>query len=373
MLFLGELELPDDAGTSLEVQMKLADGLVSLSTGSETLGEWARQEAAVVALGRGAFDLTLGSETLVFRAANPAAFSAKAIPFIDDAEQPASDGFLGRFRNKKKSVEPKRAPEETPPEPDQPQWTEPPLTTTPSTATATAGSMATEPMSTALDTRDFRPSAEPAPFKTVEPSPSNDSGEGPLGRIAEPAASSPLPSVSPATAEAFAEAPPLGRSASPPPKDPDPAPPADPTPDPTAVVAAVRPPEPKPIVIESTPPSPQPPTTVIEPVETFVADTDEIAGIATEIPAPADPSIIGGHGPVLPDLPGLLARLETSIDDLRAGRMEPARGRAIADVVRAMCRAVEVSGPPAKGLAAIADTLDTESFGLGAPFEDEDK
>ena len=38
--------------------------------------------------------------------------------------------------------------------------------------------------------------------------------------------------------------------------------------------------------------------------------------------------------------------------------MEPERGRAIADVVRAMCLAVEVSGGGAKALFSFADKLD---------------
>ena len=85
---------------------------------------------------------------------------------------------------------------------------------------------------------------------------------------------------------------------------------------------------------------------------------------SAESSEPTPPSEAPVPDLALLDLSGLLARLEEAVDDLRSGRMEPARGRAIADVVRAMCRAVEISGQPPKGFSTMADTLDQDVLGF---------
>ena len=325
MLFHGEVELTNDPGSRLPVTLTMDERAVSLSTGEETLGSWGRLDADAVERSRGRYDLTLGGETLVFTPDNAHIFASRGLAFFHEsapADPPA--GFLAKMKTK---------------------WTGRPdeLASAPSTvAQELTPSPSVGPLdaATAASATPSSTPTEPSPFDLAQPSPSKPAPPTPPLGPAEPEASDLQPNSPGATTNtrvALDEERPLVEEPLP----------------------LARIPEP----IEMGSPVWEQPTAGTDAQErTTAVESGESPNPAPEASVP-DLAVF--------DLPGLLARLEEAVDDLREGRMEPARGRAIADVVRAMCRAVEISGQSPKGLSAMADTL--EQGELGSDLDEDEQ
>lgn len=417
MLFHGELELSNDPGSRLVVTLTMESDALSLATGDENLGTWNRPDTKAVEIARGKYDLTLGNETLLFTPENVPLFASRGLPFFDEVdEQTPPAGLLAKI--KKWGLKPADFATQLGLTVPLAPGTDPEAATIGPLAEATARN---ETVTIRADDIDQpRRTHQTASGSPVESIPTAAHGPGPVKRLPGPqVATSPDPTLPSGEPDDVL----LGSRPRPTvTRQPDRLPVTpivmDPLPD-AALSAVTEPttvgspgqtsrleshePETLPGPLASsvagqdgrstepaTDPISEPPTgaaPTIRPVipiefdstriETVEAEPVQVAApwserttnqditpsesLALSTPTPTD-ALPGLPG--LPDLAGLLARLETAVDDLQAGRMEPARGRAIADVVRAMCRAVEVSGHGAKDLNSIADKLDNGQ-GLG--------
>ncbi len=374
VLFHGELELSSDPESRLVVTLTMEPDSLSLATGDEMLGTWNRPEAKAVEISRGRYDLTLGNETLIFTPENGPLFASRGLPYFNEPELPTEPaGLLSKI--KKWGLKPTdfatqlgMTPAASSPgtQPDRPVG--------PLDAAASSHRDASEPLNEPLN--------EPLPVAQTEPAggTANDALSPPPARpaesappivhpstatgsmtMAQPGASQnqqPRADLPGGTARIDREAPirgPLATSLTAPADRPTAnlaAPPRRPEPieRPTIQMATTEPARPSPIPISVQPTGTQQPDFETNPGITPVPDSSEPA--KPELPRQR-PDV-----PVIPDLAGLLARLDSAVRDLQEGRMEPARGQAIADVVRAMCLAVEVSGGGAKALISFADKLD---------------
>jgi len=406
VLFHGELELSNDPGSRLVVTLTMEADALSLATGDEKLGTWNRPDTKAVEIARGKYDLTLGNETLIFTPENVPLFASRGLPFFDEVDEQAQPaGLLAKI--KKWGLKPadfanqlgltgSLLPAADPEAPAVGPLAE--ATARNETVTTRADEIGqlmrthpTPPGSPAGSTPSAPPRSAPEkrlpgpPVPLTDPEPTPPSGEPdavlmgsrPHPTVIEPPARSPI---------AMDPAPRDGRLPLPEPMtasrpgqtltfeshEPEPLP----GPLATSVAAAQHDPSMEPAAEPISEPATGATIRSVIPIEFESTRTE---AIQTEAPEPEGAAVEDGtpseslplSTPPLPDafpglrdLAGLLARLETAVDDLQAGRMEPARGRAIADVVRAMCRAVEVSGHGAKDLNSIADKLDSGD-GLG--------
>ena len=87
--FTGALLLPGEAGTGLDATLSLDPERVTLTAGDSQLGSWDRADYLITPESNGAFGLTLGGETLLFRPDSPAEFSGtSAIPLVGPQAEP---------------------------------------------------------------------------------------------------------------------------------------------------------------------------------------------------------------------------------------------------------------------------------------------
>lgn len=414
MLFHGELELSNDPGSRLVVTLTMEADALSLATGEENLGTWNRPDTKAVEIARGKYDLTLGDETLLFTPENVPLFASRGLPFFDEVdEQTPPAGLLAKI--KKWGLKPADFATQL-------GLTEPLVSVANAEATTVGPLAEATARNETGTTRDngidqLGGSSRTASESPVESIPTAPHRPEPVKRLPGPPVatsleptmpseepddvlmgSRPRPSVTrqptrlpviPVTVDPLADRAPsaitepttVGRPAqSFGLENHEPEALAGPL---TSNVAAqdIRSTEPGTDPISEPPTGAAPTVRPVIPIEfdstrigTVEAERVQVAApwsdraidqdtTLSESLAPSTPSPAYAL-PGLPDLASLLARLETAVDDLQAGRMEPARGRAIADVVRAMCRAVEVSGHGAKDLNSIADKLDNGQ-GLG--------
>lgn len=81
--FTGDVMLPGDDG-ALAATLVLDPARVTLTAGDNQLGSWDREDYAIEPEHNGAFNLTLGGESLIFRPDSPSEFaSTSAIPLAD--------------------------------------------------------------------------------------------------------------------------------------------------------------------------------------------------------------------------------------------------------------------------------------------------
>jgi hypothetical protein len=82
--FTGAVMLPGEAGNGLEATLSLDPERVTLTAGDSQLGSWDRADYLITAESNGAFGLTLGGETLLFRPDSPSEFSStSAVPMAE--------------------------------------------------------------------------------------------------------------------------------------------------------------------------------------------------------------------------------------------------------------------------------------------------
>lgn len=363
VLFHGELELSSDPESRLVVTLTMESDSLSLATGDEKLGTWNRPEAKAVEISRGRYDLTLGNETLIFTPENGPLFASRGLPYFNEPEpstEPA--GLLSKI--KKWGLKPTDFATQLGMTPNAPNSdTQPDRPVGPLDAAASSQRDTPERPDEPLSTTRIEPadrSADDAlpPFPTPpivhQPAATGSKVMAHAGAFKYEQPRADLPD---ATAQLDREEPgrgPLATNLSAPAERPtttSPAPPRGPQPiDRPTIQMTTEPAHPSPIPIAAQPPATQPLAVETEPGTTSVPTPSK----------PASPRLPHERPdvPVIPDLAGLLARLDSAIHDLQEGRMEPDRGRAIADVVRAMCLAVEVSGGGAKALISSADKLD---------------
>ena len=362
VLFHGELELSSDPESRLVVTLTMEHDSLSLATGEEKLGTWNRPEAKAVEISRGRYDLTLGNETLIFTPENGPLFASRGLPYFNEPELPIeSPSLLSKIKKwglkptdfatqlgltpaaPSTDSQPDRpvgpldaaaSQRETPESPDEPQPTIP-----------------TEP----ADRSSHGRPGDPAPPVVHQPT-STGSMEMQQSGVLEP--EQPRVEMPGGPSQPERQEPmrgPLATSLTAPAERPTASPPApsrgpQPTERPTIQMAATEPAGASPIPIGVQSPATQQPA---------FDTTAQAASVPTQSQAAnAMPEHERSDVPAIPDLAGLLARLDSAVLDLQEGRMEPDRGRAIADVVRAMCLAVEVSGGGAKALFSFADKLD---------------
>jgi hypothetical protein len=79
-IFEGDVTLPGEAGRGLSASVAFDAGEVTLTTESEVLGTWSKDEYEVQPTAAGEFRLTLGGEDLLFRPEAPAAFATAVLP-----------------------------------------------------------------------------------------------------------------------------------------------------------------------------------------------------------------------------------------------------------------------------------------------------
>lgn len=376
MLFHGELQLADDVESRLSVTLTMEPDSLSLATGEEKLGTWNRPEAKAVEIARGKYDLTLGTETLIFTPENGPLFASRGLPYFSEPgpESVEPAGFLAKI--KKWGVRPNDFASplgnadgevEKPGQPD----TEP-------VGPLDAAVSGQEPASPLTETSSSLQAAYADAVRGAAAGiPAAASTPRPMADQPFPAAPAtvPAPSPSPAKPDALAQS--------------RPAEPARPAPRPIPVARPVAGPlagsiaNPVPQAPSLAPPPAAPRQEMVgqdmprqdvphqETGATIHMTTDVRPATQAAPPAPIEVSQREGSvardrtAAHLPDLAGLLARLDAALRDLQEGRMDPDRGRAMAEVVRAMCHAIEVSGGAnANDLNSIADKLD-DGDGLG--------
>jgi len=87
--FTGAVLLPGEVGTGLDATLSLDPERVTLTAGDSQLGSWDRADYLITPEGNGAFGLTLGGETLLFRPDSPAEFSGtSAVPLSEPQAGP---------------------------------------------------------------------------------------------------------------------------------------------------------------------------------------------------------------------------------------------------------------------------------------------
>lgn len=87
--FTGAVLLPGEAGTGLDATLSLDPERVTLTAGDSQLGSWDRADYLITPESNGAFGLTLGGETLLFRPDSPAEFSStSAVPLTEPQAEP---------------------------------------------------------------------------------------------------------------------------------------------------------------------------------------------------------------------------------------------------------------------------------------------
>jgi len=79
-IFEGDVTLPGEAGRGLSASVTFGAGDVTLTTESDVLGTWSKDEYQVQPTATGEFRLTLGGEDLLFRPEAPAAFATAVLP-----------------------------------------------------------------------------------------------------------------------------------------------------------------------------------------------------------------------------------------------------------------------------------------------------
>jgi len=85
--FTGAVMLPGESGNGIEATLSLDPELVTLTAGDSQLGSWDRSEYLISPESDGAFGLTLGGETLLFRPDSPSEFSStSAVPMAEPLE-----------------------------------------------------------------------------------------------------------------------------------------------------------------------------------------------------------------------------------------------------------------------------------------------
>lgn len=92
--FTGAVMLPGEAGNGIEATLSLDPEHVILTAGDSQLGSWDRADYLISPESNGAFGLTLGGETLLFRPDSPSEFSStSAVPMAEPLlahEEPAA-------------------------------------------------------------------------------------------------------------------------------------------------------------------------------------------------------------------------------------------------------------------------------------------
>ncbi len=363
VLFHGELELSSDPESRLVVTLTMESDSLSLATGDEKLGTWNRPEAKAVEISRGRYDLTLGNETLIFTPENGPLFASRGLPYFNEPEisiEPA--GLLSKIKKwglKPTDFATQLGMTPTAPSPD----TQPDQPVGPLDAAASSQRDAPERPEEPLPTNRIEPADRPAD-DALPPAPAPPVVHQPTATGSMAMAQSgalkyepPRADMTDANAQLDREEPVRGPLAT------DLSAPAErPTTTPPAPLRGPQPIERPTIQMNTEPARPSPIPIGVQPPATQQPAVETGPGL-TSVPVPSKPANPRlpherPDVPVIPDLAGLLARLDSAIHDLQEGRMEPDRGRAIADVVRAMCLAVEVSGGGAKALISFADKLD---------------
>lgn len=79
-IFEGDVTLPGEAGRGLSASVTFDAGDVTLTTESDVLGTWSKDEYQVQPTTAGEFRLTLGGEDLLFRPEAPGAFATAVLP-----------------------------------------------------------------------------------------------------------------------------------------------------------------------------------------------------------------------------------------------------------------------------------------------------
>lgn len=79
-IFEGDVTLPGEAGRGLSASVTFDAGDVTLTTESDVLGTWSKDEYEVQPTAAGEFRLTLGGEDLLFRPEAPGAFATAVLP-----------------------------------------------------------------------------------------------------------------------------------------------------------------------------------------------------------------------------------------------------------------------------------------------------
>lgn len=79
-IFEGDVTLPGEAGRGLSASVTFDAGDVTLTTESDVLGTWSKDEYDVQPTTAGEFRLTLGGEDLLFRPQAPGAFATAVLP-----------------------------------------------------------------------------------------------------------------------------------------------------------------------------------------------------------------------------------------------------------------------------------------------------
>ncbi|MDH3194279.1 MAG: hypothetical protein OEM40_08185, partial [Acidimicrobiia bacterium] len=99
VLFHGELELSSDPESRLVVTLTMEPDSLSLATGEEKLGTWNRPDAKAVEISRGKYDLTLGNETLIFTPENGPLFASRGLAYFNEPDRAIeTPGLLSKIK-----------------------------------------------------------------------------------------------------------------------------------------------------------------------------------------------------------------------------------------------------------------------------------
>ncbi|GMQ98558.1 MAG: hypothetical protein BMS9Abin17_1076 [Acidimicrobiia bacterium] len=80
--------LPGESGPGLDASFELGPDFVRLFTGSGDLGTWSDREYHVDPVGKGTFEVKLGSEHVLFTPSSPSAFAeAVTVPLQPEPQQ----------------------------------------------------------------------------------------------------------------------------------------------------------------------------------------------------------------------------------------------------------------------------------------------
>jgi len=318
--FRGHLELPHDPQSRLPVDLRVDDDVMSLTSGDEALGTWPTRSVRLKVREDGLFDLRVGDEKLLFAAEDSAAFKYTGFPAIMGTNPGEESTVLDKLKSRWRPKTAANGPVD-PPLPagadatdESPNWqpTEPgPELLEPELLEPELLEQVSDPSQSTKEGR----AAPPLPPDALPEAGEQPEHPGPVWDDA-PVAEAVWTAPAATSADSLHEEP-AGASWT----EPVDALPSDASP----------PHQPS----ETLRPTPAYPVSTTEPPQGYQEVLDRLAGVAV---------------------------------DVRDGTIEPARASAIAELVSAMCRVVELGGHAPDQLRNIVVMIDS---GLG-PLRSED-
>lgn len=100
MRFPGQLHLPSDHGSGIDVTLSVGTGILKLSAGEEELGTWPITDVEVARTSGGFFTLSLGEETLEFLANDRLRFAYEGMEDIERQQRQMSKGIRGAAKRR---------------------------------------------------------------------------------------------------------------------------------------------------------------------------------------------------------------------------------------------------------------------------------